>query len=104
VPIDIEKVATQLGVDADMVFGRLYYDLEKKYGYEKGDGHRVVLFTPVAGKDSMCVNFPLLASVVADLRGQRLKFSIVTWIALVSLLVSFASLFVVVLSTLGNSR
>ena len=100
VPIDVEAVAGRLKVDPDIVFGRLYYHLENKYGYDRDNGSRVVFFTPRAGKDSNCVNFPLLSSVVADLREQRWKFSAPMYVALVSLLVSFGSLAVLVLGTL----
>lgn len=31
VPIDIESIAESLGVDGDIIFGRLYYHLNKKY-------------------------------------------------------------------------
>lgn len=34
VPIDIGAIARRLH-DGDIVFGRLYYHLEKKYGYQR---------------------------------------------------------------------
>lgn len=104
VPIDIEAVAAKLDVDPDIVFGRLYYHLENKYGYDRDNGSRVAFFTPRAGKDSTCVNFPLLSSVVADLREQKWKFSAPMYVAMVSLLVSFGSLVVLVLGTLPSAR
>ena len=33
VPIVCGDIAKKLNVDSDIVFGRLYYHLEKKYGY-----------------------------------------------------------------------
>ena len=33
VPIDIEIIAKHFKVDVDIIFGRLYYHLEKKFGY-----------------------------------------------------------------------
>ena len=42
VPIDCGKIARKLGVDGDIVFGRLYYHLEKKYGYKLANGALVV--------------------------------------------------------------
>lgn len=38
VPIDCDTVAKALGVDGDIVFGRLYYDLDNRYGYKQQDG------------------------------------------------------------------
>jgi len=32
IPIDIKLIAKKLGVDVDIIFGRLYYHLEQKYG------------------------------------------------------------------------
>ena len=48
VPIDLDGIGDKLGVDADIVFGRLYYHLNHKYGYRKDDGLKVNLFTPAA--------------------------------------------------------
>ena len=62
VPVDLAEIARELRVDGDIVFGRLYYHLEKKYGYRGDDGVRVHLFTLELrheGKaDRHCVNFP----------------------------------------------
>lgn len=65
VPVDIQAIADELGVDADSVFGRLYYDLEKRYGYENDDGTTVHFFTLAVRDDSHCINFPLLEAVLA---------------------------------------
>jgi hypothetical protein len=92
VPIDCAKVAEHLGVDPDIVFGRLYYHLENKYGYKQSDGARVHFFALRIGKDIKCVNFPLLSSVVAGLREESSKFWLATWISLVALALSVLSL------------
>jgi hypothetical protein len=94
VPIDLDTIADKLGVDADIVFGRLYYHLNHKHGYRKDDGSYVHLFTPVAGKDRHCVNFPLVASVLADLKQENEKFWWATIIAVFSLIVSVASIII----------
>jgi hypothetical protein len=87
VPIDIEVVASSLNIDPYLLFGRLYHDLDRKFGYvtsSKGDTTtRVCLFAPVAGQNKNCVNFPLLAGVVAGMQDQdrkqrqALRFSII---------------------------
>lgn len=92
VPVDISGVADELGVDPDVVFGRLYYDLENRYGYQRDGGTKVVFFTIRAGSDEHCVNFPYLASVVADLRERKRKYETATGISLFSLGVAVASL------------
>ena len=92
VPIEIDRLAEKLGVDKDIVFGRLYYHLEKKFGYEQDDGSMVHLFALRAGDETHCVHFPYLASVLADLRSENKKFRIVTTIAIISLIVAAVSL------------
>jgi hypothetical protein len=94
VPIDCAEIANGLRVDGDIVFGRLYYHLEKKYGYTQDDGLKVHFFALAAGKDRHCINFPYLASVLATLRQEKQKFIIATWISVGALIISFISLFV----------
>ena len=57
VPIDLEKIANELKVDNDIIFGRLYYHLNKKYGYINENGSKVHFFTPKCGKDSIVYIF-----------------------------------------------
>ena len=92
VPVDCRKIANELRVDADIVFGRLYYHLDKKYGYKREDGSSVHLFAIKVGKDANCVNFPLMSSVLAGLRQERGRFWIGTVIAILALIVSSVSL------------
>ncbi|WP_223670229.1 hypothetical protein [Kangiella shandongensis] len=44
IPIDIDSLATELKTDPDLLFGRLYYYLDKKHRYEQDDGSIVYLF------------------------------------------------------------
>lgn len=92
VPIDISGIASDLSIDGDIVFGRLYYDLEQRYGYKHEDGTRVRFFSLRTGDDRHTVNFPYLASVLARLRDENKKFRIAITVAIVSLIVSFFSL------------
>ena len=88
VPIDCKMIAKKLGVDSDIVFGRLYYHLEQKYGYKRDDDSRVVFFSLGAGRDRHCVNFPLLDSVLAGLQVEDSKFQWATWMSGIALLIS----------------
>lgn len=88
VPIDCAKIADQLGVDADIVFGRLYYHLQNKYGYTQDDGTIVPFFTKNIGNDKHCVHFPYLSSVLAALRVENNRYTITTWIAIAALVIS----------------
>ena len=41
VPIDVDKIASDLSVDGDIVFGRLYCHFNNKYSYIKADNTRI---------------------------------------------------------------
>lgn len=92
VPIDCKKIAGELKVDADIIFGRLYYHLEKQYGYKRSDGSNVHFFALKVGDDPKCVNFTLMTSVLAGLRQERKKFWVGTVIAVLALIISAVSL------------
>jgi len=92
VPIDCASIADRLKVDGDIVFGRLYYDLDSRYGYTNDDGSKVHFFALAVGDDRHCVNFPLLASVLAGLRHENRRFLVTTWIAVIALVISSVSL------------
>ena len=92
IPIDIKTLAEDMGVDPDIIFGRLYYDLDQKYAYKQEDGSNVHFFTLKIGDDRHCVNFPYMASVLAELREKNRKYRIATTIAIFSLFVSVIAL------------
>ena len=92
VPIDVESVASQLKVDSDIVFGRLYYDLDNRYGYKQDDDSRVNFFAMRVGSDAHCVNFPYLSSILAGLRDESRKYRLATGMAITSLFLSVISL------------
>ena len=75
VPIDCAAIAADLGVDPDIVFGRLYYHLDKKYGYTQEDGSKVHLFAFSVGKDRHGVHFPMLSAVLAELEQSWFRFT-----------------------------
>ena len=91
-PIDCVAIAKDLESDPDLVFGRLYYHLDKKYGYTQDDGSKVHLFTLVAGKDKNAVHFPMLSAVLAELRQSRFRFTTPLVISGIALVISVISL------------
>lgn len=95
VPIVCGDIAKKLNVDSDIVFGRLYYHLEKKYGYKQRDGANVHFFALRVGENDVhCVNFPLMASVLAGLQHERDKFKLTTALSFVALAVSVISILI----------
>ena len=75
VPIDCKLVAKGLNMDPEIIFGRLYYHLEKKYGYKQSDGSAVNLFCMEIDGDRHVVHFPLLSAVLAEEEQSFLRFS-----------------------------
>jgi hypothetical protein len=104
IPIDIAQIAKRFGVDVDIIFGRLYYHLEQKYGYSRSDGSKVAFFALKIGSDNNCINFPYMASVLAKLRDREKKQSIAKNIAIFSLIIAGLSSIIAVISLLLSSK
>jgi len=94
VPIDIPAIANDLGVDAQIVWGRLYYHLDPLYGTQDEDAPRKALFMPQPETTPDRINFPLLDAVLAGLWQQRRRDLWTLWIAIVSAGIAIASLVV----------
>lgn len=92
VPIDIPAIAKHFKVDIDLIFGRLYYHLQEKYGYKKSNGADVAFFTPAASQDRNCVNMPLLAAVLAGMQEEHGRHVWALGISIVSLIISIIAL------------
>lgn len=91
VPINIQAVAEEVGVDEDMIFGRLYYHFNKKYSYKDENGDRITFFTSLKF-EGMSVNFPLVASVLADLESEDMKYRLAISMSIAALCVSVIAL------------
>jgi hypothetical protein len=98
VPIDVRATGSRLGVDGDIIFGRLYYHLEQKFGYVRPDGSRVYFFSLALGDDKHCINFPLLGAVLAGLRQDRYRNLIAVSFSIASLVISAVSATIAILS------
>lgn len=91
VPIDCKLIGKELGLDPAIVFGRLYYHLDRKYRFKNENGSFVSLFYLKLGKDSHVIHFPLLSAVVAELEQDRTRYLIPVVISWMALLVSIAT-------------
>jgi uncharacterized protein YjbI with pentapeptide repeats len=94
VPIDVKAIANYFAVDPDIIFGRLYYHLEPKYGFTQSDGSKVNFFALEVGSDKRTVQFPLLATVIASLREERNKHLTTTLISIFAIAISFIAVFI----------
>ena len=107
-PIDIDALAAHLALERDILFGRLYYHLNNRYGYAVGDQRpgkeeaemRIDLFALRVGKDHHCIHFPLLASVLATLEDENKKYRLATAL---SILAFGISLITFLLNMLGKA-
>jgi len=70
VPVDVEEVASACGVEQDMIFGRIFYHFNKKYSYKNHEG-KVTTFFTTEKFEGLSVNFPLVASVLADIHAEQ---------------------------------
>jgi hypothetical protein len=94
-PIDIREIAVALGVSENAVFGRLYHHLDQVYGERPDEqGRRRFFFTPVAGAEVNCVNFPLLEAVLAGLWQEHRRRLLTVVLSLISLAIALAALIV----------
>jgi hypothetical protein len=96
VPINIGEIAKECGVDEDMIFGRLYYHFNKKYSYTDEKGERTTFFTSLKF-EGLSVNFPLVASSLADLEYENRKFKISIVFSVVALILSILALTIVII-------
>jgi hypothetical protein len=97
VPIDIKAVAEALDEEPNLIFGRLYYHLQPKYGFEhEPDGRRlrVPFFEPfMPNGERHCINYPLLSSVIGGLRQEHSQATTALWLSIAAIIVSVVSLF-----------
>ncbi|MEX0722433.1 MAG: hypothetical protein WD357_11430 [Gracilimonas sp.] len=70
VPINVKDVADACGIEEDMIFGRIFYHFNKKYSY-KDDKGNVTTFFITDKFEGLSVNYPLVASVLADLKTEK---------------------------------
>jgi len=95
-PVDIDALGKKYRCDPELLFGRLYYHFNQKYGSSTEDGASVNFFTTHMNDDRNVVNFPLLTSVLADLQDDRKRFRVSTRLAALSLIVSSISIFLAI--------
>ncbi len=88
ISIDCKLIARKLKVDGDIVFGRLYYHLQEKYGYSRDDGSKVAFFTLALAGGRPCINFPLMASVLAGLEEECSKAQRATLLSTLAVVIS----------------
>lgn len=100
VPIDIWKIADKLNAQPELVFGRIYYHLNRKYSYRDDKDATVNLYIlefrdtnnyPIIKKS---IHFPLLASILSGMNDEHSKYYYPFLISIGALIVSFAALLI----------
>lgn len=91
-PIDVDLIGKNLGVDCDILFVRLYYRSNERYSFINDLDQRVDLFAPSIEADGRpeahLVQFPFMASVLAELKSEKKKHVAQIKIGWISLLIS----------------
>lgn len=93
VPIEVEDVAEACGVEEDMIFGRIFYHFNKEYSYKDSKGEVTTFFT-TEKFEGLSVNFPLVASVLADKYQEKKQRETLLFIAGTAVIISIISLLV----------
>lgn len=91
VPIDCKAIGSELNIDSEIIFGRLYYHLDNKYGYIQDDGSKVNLFALKVGSDMHTVNFPMLSAVLAEYEQSYYRFLLPIVLSSLALTISIVS-------------
>lgn len=74
VPIDCNLIASKLNANPELIFGRLYYHLANVYKYQQSKDVVAKLFEFEVDGQRHCIQFPILASVVANLRAEHKRY------------------------------
>lgn len=91
VPVDVREIAKACGLEEDMVFGRMFYHFNKKYSYKDEKGEITTFF--ITDKfQGLSINFPLVASVMADLKTEKKLTETFIIISAASLVISLFAL------------
>lgn len=98
VAIDLRAVAKKLDCSPELLFGRLYYHLDRKHRYKQEDGSLVSLFCIKLGEKRSAINFPFLASILASENRDFLRFIMPLSISGLALMISATSLVISILS------
>lgn len=92
VPIDIAQIARNLRIDVNILFMRLY-SLNIKTSRSTGEGSPPLnLFIHKMDGERDYINFPYMASLLADLRYENKKYRLAIGFSFVSLMVAILSL------------
>lgn len=94
VPIDCKAIARELNVDADIIFGRLYFHMQEKYGYTRRDGSNVGFYELQVGREKKAINFPLMTSVLAGMQDENKKHSWTMWLSVAAIVISVSGVVV----------
>ncbi len=93
IPIDLQSIADDLDMDIELLWGRLYYHLDKKYSFH-GNNETTHLFVIKIGEDRNAINFPLLSAIAAELNESHKRFTIPIVLSIVAVIVSVTSVLI----------
>lgn len=100
VPVDLRAVAVRLDTKPELLFGRLYYHLDRKHRYKQDSGVEVNLFLLNIDNKGHSVHFPYLSAILAGHDQEHRKQLWSIFFSVLALVVSVASLITNLLSKL----
>jgi hypothetical protein len=91
--IDLEKIAERLNIKPELLFGILYYHLNKKYSYSHDNGVSVSFFftTANSGDRRHSIRYPYLAAILAGMEQEQRKDNITRGLSIVAIVVSLST-------------
>jgi hypothetical protein len=104
VPIDVPAISQALGVEPELVFGRLHYHLEPKYSRSEGNVRVPFFKVSFPGSNPQqperhVINFPLLESVLAELEYEHRKYQLPLAVSVIAAAISVLALLSTLIAT-----
>ena len=97
VSIDLHAIGAKIGMSPELIFGRLYFHLDQKYRYKQEHGASVSLFQLQIEGKRHAVQFPYLASILAEKNQEFRRYVVGLAVSFLALGVSVTALLVSIL-------
>lgn len=92
VSLDIKYLAKYFKTDSEIIFCRLRYHFDEKYGLKNKNSTVTSFFAPKLNEDENAINFPMLASVLAGMQEENSKNTRTLIASVIAIVISIVSL------------
>jgi len=80
-------------MDIELLWGRLYYHLDKKYSFQNNN-EITHLFLAKIGDDRNAINFPLLSATASELNESHKRFTVPIALSIIAVAVSIVAVLI----------